>query len=70
MKNYLVKALINFDDTVEKDENGMNIKRKANISTWYCDKERYEFLKSKNAIILMGIDEIKEPKKKSNKKGE
>lgn len=71
MKNYLVKAIINFDDTTEQDENGLNIKRNANVSTWYCTKERYEFLKEHNAVILMGIDKIeikKEVKKKTSKK--
>jgi len=60
MKNYLVKALINFSDTTEKDEDGKDLLRQANISIWYCDKERYEFLKSKNAVMLMGIDKIEE----------
>lgn len=68
MKNYLVKAIINFDDTTEQDENGLNIKRKANVSTWYCDKERYEFLKEHNAVILMGIDKIETPKETKKKK--
>lgn len=63
MKNYLVKARINFDDVEEKNEYGCNTKRKANESTWYCTKERYEFLKSHNAVVLMGIDEIKEEPK-------
>ena len=66
MKNYLVKALINFNDTMEKDKNGLDTPRKV-TDEFYCDKERYEFLKSKNAVMLMGIDEIK-PKKKTSKK--
>lgn len=60
MKNYLVRALINFNDTTEKNEYGGDKERKANVSEWYCTKERYEFLKSHNAVMLLGIDEIKE----------
>jgi len=73
MKNYLVKATRNFDDTVEQDEYGANIKRIAGQSVWNCTKERYEFLKLNNAVTLMGIDEVKpivieEKPKKATKK--
>lgn len=60
MKNYIVKAIINFNDTVEKNEYGLDTPRKAEQSIWNCTKERYEFLKSKNAVVLVGIDKIKE----------
>ena len=60
MKNYLVKARINFNDVEEKNEYGCDTPRKAGQSQWYCTKERYEYLKSHNAVVLMGIDEIKE----------
>lgn len=63
MKNYLVRARINFNDVEEKDERGCDTPRKANISKWYCTKERYEFLKNHNAVELLGIDEIKEEPK-------
>ena len=63
MKNYLVKAIINFNDTAEKNEVGGDIPRIANQSVWNCTKERYEFLKSKNAVTLVGIDKIEEPEK-------
>lgn len=63
MKNYLVKAIINFNDIEEKNEYGCDTKRKAHESQWYCTKERYEYLKSHNAVVLMGIDEIKEEPK-------
>lgn len=56
MENYIVKALINFDD-VEK-----RVKREKDKSIWNCTKERYEYLKSHNAVMLMGIEEIKEEK--------
>jgi len=60
MKNYLVKAIIDFNDVDEKTETGTDTPRKAEQSVWHCTKERYEYLKSKNAVILVGIDEIKE----------
>ena len=63
MKNYKVKALYDFNDTVEKNEHGVDTPRKAGISVWNCTKERYEYLKNHNAVILMGIDEIKEEPK-------
>lgn len=63
MKNYLVKATRNFNDTVEKNEYGLDTPRVANVSTWHCTKERYEFLKQNNAVTLLGINEIKEEPK-------
>ena len=63
MKNYLVRARINFNDVEEKNEYGCDTPRKAGQSQWYCTKERYEFLKKHNAVELMGIDEIKEEPK-------
>ena len=68
MKNYIVKALINFNDTAEKTETGVDTPRQANVSVWNCTKERYEFLKSKNAVMLMGIEEIKPKKTTKTKK--
>ena len=66
MKNYLVKATINFNDTMEKTEDGKDTPRQIN-DMFYCDKERYEFLKSKNAVILMGIDKIEKSTKARKK---
>ena len=60
MKNYIVKALINFDDMEEKNELGANTPRKANQSIWHCTKERYEYLKSRGAVMLVGIDKEEE----------
>lgn len=71
MKNYVVKALIDFNDVEEKTETGADTPRTANVSVWNCTKERYEYLKEKNAVMLVGIDEIKEepkPTKKNKKK--
>ena len=59
MKNYIVKAIRNFNDTVEKNEYGLDTPRTAEVSIWNCTKERYEFLKQNNAVVLMGIEEIK-----------
>lgn len=56
MENYIVKALINFDDVEKK------VKREKDKSIWNCTKERYEFLKSHNAVMLMGIEKVEEPK--------
>ena len=56
MKNYEVKAIINFNDIEEKDQNGNDTYR-AIGTTWKCTKERYEYLKSKNAVDLVSIDE-------------
>ena len=62
LKNYVVRATRNFNDVVEKTENGTDTPRIAGQSVWNCTKERYEFLKENNAVILVGIDEIKEEK--------
>lgn len=75
MKNYVVKATRQFDDTQEKTEYGTNLHRNIG-DVFNCTKERYEFLKQNNAVMLVGIDEIKEAKiveekpkvKKSKKK--
>ena len=59
MKNYIVKAIRNFNDVVEKNEYGLDTPRTAEVSIWNCTKERYEFLKQNNAVVLMGIEETK-----------
>ena len=60
MKNYKVRALFSFNDTAEKNQDGVDTPRKKD-DIWNCTKERYEFLKDHNAVVLVGIDEIKEP---------
>lgn len=65
MKDYIVKAIINFNDTVEKNERGLDTPRMAQVSVWNCTKERYEYLKEHSAVILVGIegkDKVKEAK--------
>lgn len=78
MKDYEVKALIKFDDVLEK------VTRKKG-DTFFCDKKRYEFLKEHNAVELInkiektknekenGVSkkadakvDVKKPKKKKN----
>lgn len=64
MKNYKVEAIMKFTD---KTENGI----KRNVGDIFeTTKERYEFLKQKNAIKLIEI--MEEPKKeiKEDKKVE
>ena len=61
MKNYLVKATRRFNDTQEKNENGVDTPRNIG-DVFHCTKERYEFLKENNAVTLMGIDKFEEPK--------
>lgn len=80
MKNYKVQITRNFTDKEE------NISREIGTETeiFMCSKERYEFLESKGAVILLQVieekpvvekvfeevmDEIVEkPKKKTTKK--
>jgi len=54
MKNYLVKALINFNDN---EENGA---KRTPEDTFYCTKERFEFLREHNAVMLLEIEKPKE----------
>lgn len=69
MKNYLVKALYDFNDYEGKEIIPSNsyIERKIN-KTFYCTKERYEELKSKKLVVLVGIDKINTPTKTTKKK--
>lgn len=63
-ENYKVKALISFDDYngQEVREENKCEKREARKSEWWTTKERYEFLKSKNAVELVEIKKIELPK--------
>lgn len=57
MKNYKVIATRYFRDSSEIDEKtGLKIERKVN-DEFYCTKERYEFLKSNNAVKLVEVQE-------------
>lgn len=71
MKNYKVRATINFDDIEEN-----NVRRYAGDSEWLCTKERYLYLKDHGAVELIEIvlakkeepkEEIKEVKKTTKK---
>lgn len=69
MKNYVVKALIEFDDYEGAEIKPENPRTKRLINSIFnCTKERYEYLKENNAVELVGIDEIKEPTKKTTTK--
>lgn len=61
MKNYLVKATMMFNDMEEKTEAGTDTPRKIG-DVFNCTKERYEYLKSHNAVMLVGIEKVKEEK--------
>ena len=57
MKNYKVIATRYFKDSNEINEKtGLKAERKVN-DEFYCTKERYEFLKSNNAVKLVEIKE-------------
>lgn len=69
MKNYIVKAIFNFDDYEGKEIKPENPKVRRNINDVFnVDKERYEHLKELNLVMLVGIDKKEEKPKKKNKK--
>jgi len=69
MKNYVVKALVVFDDYEGLETIPENPKTKRNIGDIFnVTKERYEHLKGLNFVVLVGIDKIEEPKKVTKKK--
>lgn len=74
MKNYVVKALTNFDDYQGLEINPDNPKVRRNTKDVFnVTKERYEHLKKLNLVVLVGIDkveekEVKKTPKKSSKK--
>lgn len=69
MKNYIVKALTNFDDYegLEIKPENPRIRRNTN-DVFNVKKERYEYLKELNLVMLVGIDKKEEKPKKKNKK--
>lgn len=71
MKNYVVKALTNFDDYQGLEINPDNPKvRRSTKDVFNVTKERYEHLKKLNLVVLVGIDKVekKEVKKPTKKK--
>ena len=74
---YFVRAKKNFTDYLGKDINNNeneHISRVANVSEWWVDAKRYEYLKEHNAVELIEIIPIEKPKietskKKTTKKG-
>ena len=68
MKNYVVKALTNFDDYQGLEINSDNPKVRRNTKDVFnVTKERYELLKELNLVVLVGIDKA-EVKKTTKKK--
>ncbi|MBQ3298577.1 MAG: hypothetical protein IJH63_13070 [Methanobrevibacter sp.] len=68
MKNYVVKALTNFDDYQGLEINSDNPKVRRNTKDVFnVTKERYEHLKELNLVVLVGIDKA-EVKKTTKKK--
>ncbi|MBR4486108.1 hypothetical protein IKS57_01895, partial [bacterium] len=74
---YKVGALFDFDDVTVQDKDGKNVKRIAyqNVPEvdrekyyWEVSKERYEYLKEHNAVELIEIIPIEQPKVETNKK--
>lgn len=72
MKNYKVKVTRFFTDKIEHVERNVN-------DEFMCTKERYEFLKENNAVLLIEVIEekteetkteevVEKPKKNSKKK--
>lgn len=64
MKNYKVKALMEFDDVEEKVH-------REKEDEFFCTKERYEYLAGGNAnkkiaVELMYVEEKQEPAKTKN----
>jgi hypothetical protein len=65
MKNYIVIATREFDDYEGlecKPENHKEHRKKGDV--FNCTKERYEYLKSNNAVLLRGIEKAEEQEEK------
>lgn len=71
MENCKVRAIINFDDYNGKDitdpTNRFEV-REAHKSEWWTTAERYEYLKSKNAVELVEVKQVELPEKTSKTK--
>lgn len=70
MKNYIVKSLREFDDYEGLECISTNhCEKRAKNDIFNCTKERYEYLNSKGAVALKGIEKIEDTKiKKPTKK--
>lgn len=69
MKNYVVKASMEFDDYegLEIKPENPRIKRKIG-DVFNVTKERYEYLEGRGLVTLVGIDKLPSPVKKVTKK--
>ena len=69
MKNYIVRATTPFDDYEGLEIKPENPKTHRTLKDIFnVTKERYEYLKKLNLVILVGIDKKEESKIKSTKK--
>ena len=64
MKNYIVQAIVEFDDYEGKEIKPENprIKRKIN-DLFNCEKERAEYLIERGLVVLKGINKVPEETK-------
>lgn len=69
MKNYVVKATMQFDDYggLEIKPENPRITRKIG-DVFNVTKERYEYLEGRGLVTLVGIDKLPSPVKKVTKK--
>lgn len=69
MKNYVVKASMEFDDYggLEIKPENPRITRKIG-DVFNVTKERYEYLEGRGLVTLVGIDKLPSPVKKVTKK--
>lgn len=64
MKNYIVQAIVEFDDYEGREIKVENprIKRKVN-DLFNCEKERAEYLIERGLVVLKGINKVPEETK-------
>lgn len=69
MKNYVVKASMEFDDYEGLEIKPENPRTKRKIGDVFnVTKERYEYLEGRKLVTLVGIDKLPSPVKKVTKK--
>lgn len=59
MENFKVRATRNFNDL------DAGVQRVKGKSEWLCNKERYEYLKSHNAVELIEVEKVELPKEEN-----
>lgn len=69
MKNYVVKASMEFDDYEGLEIKPENPRTKRKIGDVFnVTKERYEYLEGRGLVTLVGIDKLPSLDKKATKK--